>query len=73
MPALAYLVLFIVFDMKMLFLVWRSNNLRNIDNPQLIRKKLTTFYIQFCTIACMQISASLSTLPSPTFLVTTSG
>jgi hypothetical protein len=47
LPSLAYIVLFIIFDMKMLFLVWRSQNLANLDNPQLIRKKLTTFYIQF--------------------------
>lgn len=31
----------------MLFLVWRSQNIANMDNPQLIRKKLTAFYIQF--------------------------
>jgi len=47
LPSLAYIVLFIIFDMKMLFLVWRSQNLAHLDNPQLIRKKLTTFYIQF--------------------------
>ena len=49
LPSLAYIVLFIIFDMKILFLVWRSHNLRNIENPQLLRKKLTAFYIQFCT------------------------
>ena len=42
-------MLFIIFDMKMLFLVWRSNNMRNMENPQLLRKRLTAFYIQFCT------------------------
>jgi hypothetical protein len=47
LPSLAYIVLFIIFDMKMLFLVWRSQNIANLDNPQLIRKKLTAFYIQF--------------------------
>ena len=36
--------------MKILFLVWRSHNLRNMENPQLLRKKLTAFYIQFCTL-----------------------
>lgn len=46
-PALAYIVLFIIFDMKMLFLVWRSHNLRTMENPQQLRKKLTSFYIQF--------------------------
>lgn len=46
-PSLAYIVIFIIFDMKMLFLVWRSQNIANMDNPQLIRKKLTAFYIQF--------------------------
>lgn len=40
-------MLFIIFDMKMLFLVWRSHNIANIENPQLLRKKLTAFYIQF--------------------------
>lgn len=47
LPSLSYLVLFIIFDMKMLFLVWRSHNLENMDNPQVIRKKLSIFYIQF--------------------------
>lgn len=47
-PAIAYIILFIIFDMKMLFLVWRSNNMRNMENPQLLRKRLTAFYIQFC-------------------------
>ena len=51
LPALAYILLFIIFDMKMLFLVWRSHNLRNMENPQLLRKRLTAFYIQFCTSA----------------------
>ena len=49
LPSLSYIVLFIIFDMKILFLVWRSHNIRNIENPQLLRKKLTAFYIQFCT------------------------
>ena len=53
MPSLAYVVLFIIFDMKMLFLVWRSHNLRNIDQPQVLRKRLTAFYIQFCTQSCI--------------------
>lgn len=47
LPALSLIVLFIIFDMKMLFLVWKSHNLANMDNPQLLRKKLTSFYIQF--------------------------
>lgn len=47
LPSLSYIVLFIIFDMKMLFLIWRSQNINNLDNPQLIRKKLTAFYIQF--------------------------
>lgn len=47
LPALSLIVLFIIFDMKMLFLVWKSHNLTNIDNPQLLRKRLTSFYIQF--------------------------
>jgi transmembrane E3 ubiquitin-protein ligase len=47
LPALAYIVLFIIFDMKLLFLVWRSQNIANLDNPQLVRKKLTAFYILF--------------------------
>ncbi len=47
LPSLAYIVLFIIFDMKMLFLVWRSQNINHLDNPQLIRKRLTAFYIQF--------------------------
>jgi hypothetical protein len=47
LPSLAYLVLFVIFDMKMLFLVWRSHHMRNIENPQALRKKLTVFYIQF--------------------------
>jgi hypothetical protein len=41
--------------MKMLFLVWRSHNLRNMENPQLLRKRLTAFYIQFCTPIFRQI------------------
>lgn len=47
LPSLAYLVLFVIFDMKILFLVWRSHHLRNIENPQQLRKKLTVFYIEF--------------------------
>lgn len=47
LPALAYLVLFVIFDMKMLFLVWRSHHMRNIENAQVLRKKLTVFYIEF--------------------------
>jgi hypothetical protein len=73
LPALAYLVLFVVFDMKMLFLVWRSSNLRNLEDPQLVRKKLTTFYIQFCTPTTTQTSASSSTSPSSTSSTTTTG
>jgi len=45
LPAIAYLVLFVIFDMKMLFLVWRSHHMRNIENAQVLRKKLTVFYI----------------------------
>jgi hypothetical protein len=29
-PAIAYLILFVIFDMKMLFLVWRSHHIREI-------------------------------------------
>lgn len=47
LPSLAYLVLFVIFDMKMLFLVWRSHHMQNIENAQILRKKLTVFYIQF--------------------------
>ena len=47
LPSLTFIVLFIIFDMKMLFLVWKSQNMGNMDNPQLLRKKLTAFYIQF--------------------------
>ena len=47
LPAISCLVLFVVFDMKMLFLVWRSHNMRDIENAQALRKKLTTFYIEF--------------------------
>lgn len=47
LPAIAYLVLFVIFDMKMLFLVWRSHHMRNIENAQVLRKKLTVFYIEF--------------------------
>ena len=49
LPAVAYVILFVVFDMKLLFLVWRGHYMRQIDNPQDLRKKLTTFYIKFCT------------------------
>lgn len=51
-PSFSYIVLFVVFDMKLLFLVWRSHYMREIDNPQALRKKLTTFYIKFCTFSC---------------------
>lgn len=47
LPAISYLVLFVIFDMKMLFLVWRSHHMRDIENAQALRKKLTTFYIEF--------------------------
>lgn len=47
LPSISYIVLFIVFDMKMLFLVWKSHNIPFMDNPQLLRKKLTSFYIKF--------------------------
>lgn len=45
LPAIAYLVLFVIFDMKMLFLVWRSHHMRHVEDAQELRKKLTTFYI----------------------------
>jgi hypothetical protein len=48
LPALAYIFLFVVFDMKLLFLVWRGHYMRDINNPHDLRKKLTTFYIKFC-------------------------
>ena len=51
LPALAYITLFIVYDMKLLFMVWRNHTLREIDNPQELRKSLTIFYVKFCT-AC---------------------
>jgi transmembrane E3 ubiquitin-protein ligase len=47
LPAVSYLMLFVIFDMKMLFLVWRSQHMRDIENAQALRKKLTAFYIQF--------------------------
>lgn len=52
-PAFSYIVLFVVFDMKLLFLVWRSHYMREIENPQALRKKLTTFYIKFCMFLLM--------------------
>jgi len=30
LPSIAYLVLFVIFDMKMLFLVWRSHHMREV-------------------------------------------
>ena len=45
---MSYVTLFVIFDMKLLFLAWRSHYMRQIDNPQALRKKLTTFYIKFC-------------------------
>ena len=48
LPAIAYVFLFVVFDMKLLFLVWRGHYMREVDNPQDLRKKLTAFYIKFC-------------------------
>ncbi len=32
-PSFAYIVLFIIFDMKMLFLVWKSHNILYMDDP----------------------------------------
>ena len=51
LPSIAYIVLFVIFDMKLLFLVWRAHYMREIVNPQELRKKLTTFYIKFCKIS----------------------
>ena len=51
LPSAAYLVLFVLYDMKMLFLVWRSHNIRRNDTPDTLdtlRRRLTAFYIQFC-------------------------
>jgi len=45
---IVYIFLFIIVDMKMLFLVWRANNLRDLGNPMQLRKRLTAFYIRFC-------------------------
>jgi transmembrane E3 ubiquitin-protein ligase len=47
LPSLAYLTLFIFLEMKMLFLVWKSHNLETLDHPQMLRKRLTSFYFQF--------------------------
>jgi hypothetical protein len=47
LPSISYLILFVVFEMKMLFLVWKSHNIEHLENPQELRKKLTAFYIQF--------------------------
>lgn len=47
LPSLGFIVLFIVFDMKMLFLVWKSYNMQFLEDSQVLRKKLTCFYIQF--------------------------
>lgn len=37
-----------MFDMKLLFLVWKSHSIRGNDSPEALRKRLTLFYIQFC-------------------------
>jgi hypothetical protein len=47
-PSIAYLVIFIMFDMKLLFLTWRNHNMGIIDDPETLRKRLTRFYIQLC-------------------------
>lgn len=47
LPALSYLTLFVAFEMKMLFLVWKSHNIEHLENTQELRKKLTAFYVQF--------------------------
>lgn len=47
LPSFAYLSLFIFLDMKMLFLAWKSHNLDILEQPQQLRKKLTSFYFQF--------------------------
>lgn len=31
----------------MLFLIWRSNHLEVLDSPEILRKKLTSFYVYF--------------------------
>lgn len=72
-PALAYIFLFIIYDMKLLFMVWRSHTLREIDNPQDLRKNLTIFYIKFCNFFLIQMSASSSTSLLCTSLCSTSG
>lgn len=53
LPAVTYLVIFIMFDMKLLFLVWKNQNLGNNDTPEAMRRRLTLFYIQFCRYVFM--------------------
>jgi hypothetical protein len=59
--------------MKLMFLVWRSQNQRELDNPAVIRKKLTTFYILFCTFPPTQTWACSSTWCCSTSSAMTSG
>lgn len=55
------MVLFALFDMKMLFLGWKSQYNAFCETQEMLRDGLTTFYAQFCTTTLTQTSACSST------------
>lgn len=48
LPIFLLVLLSVVFDMKLLFIVWRAKYLTGFTNNSELRKRLTVFYIKFC-------------------------
>ena len=48
LPIFLLVLLSVVFDMKLLFIVWRAEYLTGVTNNSELRKRLTVFYIKFC-------------------------
>ena len=58
-PVLCYVILFLACDMKLLFLVWKSQNIElQAEDGQLFRKKMAKFYTLFCILISI-LDASL--------------
>jgi hypothetical protein len=48
-PSMTYFLLFSIFELKLLFFVWRARNIEfSYSNPLEFKRKLFRFYIIFC-------------------------
>lgn len=57
------MLLSVVFDMKLLFIVWRAKYLASFTNNAELRKRLTIFYVKFCKLCLIQTSDSSAISP----------